>query len=120
MSISNLQNRIATLTATVNRTKQQSVSLATAHSKIENKTVSKLHRMILDSPFSVEIYGNKTLPKFAEFVAALKPSETSLYSEYAAYQTLKRMGDALAKSKETPKEKIAKKVDVQNKNVAKK
>jgi hypothetical protein len=120
MSILKTIAKKETLIATENRTRKQNISLATAWSKLENRTLSNLYKMIKNNPYSVDVYGFQTLPTFNEFCAAIKPNETRLYSEYVAFLTLGRMGAEKVKANMSKVEKTAVKVAKQNKAIAKK
>jgi hypothetical protein len=120
MSILKMIAKKDLLISTENRTRKQNVSLATAWSKLENRTLSNLYKAINNNPYSVDVYGFKTLPTFNDFCAAIKPNETRLYSEYVAFLTLGRMGAEKVKANMTNAEKTAVKVARQNKATAKK
>ena len=106
--------KIEELKAVENRTAMQSVYLANAVHKIENKSMSKVYRSVCENEYAVEIYGSEKLPTFKEFCGAMKQNETGLYSVYAGLIALKRLRP------QTAKEKTAAKVARQNKTAAKK
>ncbi len=108
------------LIAIENRTAQQNVSLATAWSKLENRTMSNLYKMIKMNPYSLDVYGFDKLPVFNDFCKAVKPNETKLYSEYVAFQTLARMGKDRKKAEMSNVEKTKVKAARQSKSTAKK
>jgi hypothetical protein len=93
MSIAKIQARIEALKGQETRKRKETVSLAAAVSKIEDKSPSKLWRKVQESPYSVEIYGLEALPEFKEWLTELisKPTKSGLYSEYGAFSALARM-----------------------------
>ena len=107
-------SRIEALKGIENRTAMQSVYLANATHKIENKTMSKVYRSVCESPYAAEIYGSDVLPSFKDFCGEMKQNESQLYSVYQGFMTLKRLRPI------TNVEKTAKKAARQNKNAAKK
>lgn len=110
----NVISKIETLQAIENRTSMQSVYLANAVHKVENKSMSKVYRAVCESPYAAEIYGSDVLPSFKDFCAAMKQNESQLYSVYQGFMTLKRLRPV------SNVEKAAKKAARQNKNTAKK
>lgn len=111
----NVIAKIEELKAVENRTAMQSVYLANAVHKIENKSMSKVYRSVCENEYAVEIYGSKTLPTFKVFCGAMKQNETGLYSVYAGFMALKRLRANTAIGK---KEAAAAKVKRQNKKNA--
>lgn len=95
-TIKTIQARIEALSKKEDRTRKEAVSLATAHSKIEDKSPSKLWRKIQESPYALEIYGGDALPSFAEWLTELssKPTKSGFFSEFNAFQALARIGTA--------------------------
>ena len=93
MSNSKINARIEVLTAIANRTKSQSIFLAIASAKIDNKTASQRFNQIQKSPFLLEILGDCPLPTYAEFCAELpvKKDGSQLYSEIDAFRVLGRI-----------------------------
>lgn len=93
MSNSKINSRIEVLTAIANRTKQQSIYLASASCKIDNKTASQRFNQVQKSPFLAEILGDCPLPTYAEFCAELpiKKDGSQLYSEVDAFRVLGRI-----------------------------
>jgi hypothetical protein len=106
--------KIEALKGIENRTAMQSVYLANATHKIENKTMSKVYRSVCESPYANEILDGAKMPTFNEFCKAMKPNESRLYSVYQGFLTLKKF------RKVTNVEKAAKKAARQNKATAKK
>lgn len=100
--------KIEELKTVEKRTTMQSVYLANAVHKIENKTLSKVYRSVCESEYAAEIYGSKTLPTFNVFADKIKKSETGLYSVYQGFLTLKalRANTAIGK-KEAASAKVA-------------
>lgn len=94
-TIKTIQARIEVL-SNKERNTREAVSLATAHSKIEDKSPSKLWRKVQESPYSLEIYGGEALPAFADWLTELtsKPTKSGFFSEYLAFQALARIGKA--------------------------
>lgn len=111
----NVISKIETLQAIENRTSMQSVYLANAVHKVENKTLSKVYRAVCESPYAAEIYGSKTLPTFNEFADKMKKNESGLYSVYQGFLTLKALRANTSVGK---KEAAAAKVARQNKKNA--
>jgi hypothetical protein len=93
MSNSKINSRIEVLTAIANRTKSQSIYLASASCKIDNKTASQRFNQIQKSPFLLEILGDCPMPTYAEFCAELpiKKDGSQLYSEIDAFRVLGRI-----------------------------
>ncbi len=85
------------------------VKLANVTDKIENKTASKVYKNCIASPEIKNILGSNKIPTFAEFLTKLpqKPS----YSNWIGFLTL---------AKFNTKNELKKKIDRQNKIVAKK
>lgn len=104
--------KIEELKAVETRTAMQSVYLANAVHKVENKTLSKVYRSVCESEYAAEIYGSKTLPTFNEFADKMKKNESGLYSVYQGFLTLKALRANTAIGK---KEAAAAKVKRQNK-----
>jgi len=93
MSNSKINNRIEVLTAIENRSKQQSIYLASASAKIDNKTASQRYNQISKSPFLAEILGDCPMPSYYDFLMELpvKKDDSKLYSEIDAFRTLGRI-----------------------------
>lgn len=85
------------------------VKLANVTDKIENKTASKVYKNCIASPEIKNILGSNKIPTFAEFLTKLpqKPS----YSNWIGFLTF---------AKFNTKNELKKKIDRQNKIVAKK
>jgi hypothetical protein len=93
MSNVKINARIEVLTAIANRTKMESIYLASASCKQDNKTASQRFNQIQKSPFLSEILGDCPMPSFNEFCAELpiKKDGILLYSESDAFRTLGRI-----------------------------
>jgi hypothetical protein len=93
MSNSKINSRIEVLSAIANRTKSQSIYLASASAKIDNKTASQRFNQVQKSPFLAEILGGYPMPTYAEFCAELpiKKDGSQLYSEIDAFRTIGRI-----------------------------
>ena len=93
MSNSKINSRIEVLTAIESRTKSQSIFLASASCKIDNKTASQRFNQVQKSPFLAEILGDCPMPTYAEFCAELpvKKDGSQLYSEIDAFRVLGRI-----------------------------
>ena len=100
MSNSKINARIESLTAIENRTKSQSIYLASASCKIDNKTASQRFNQISKSPFLAEILGDCPMPSYNEFCAQLpaKQDDIKLYSEVDAFRVLGRIAKAFDKA----------------------
>ncbi len=85
------------------------VKLANVTDKIENKTASKVYKNVIASPYASQIVGKSKMPTFVEFVAKLKVKDT--YSNWDGFNCL---------AKFNTKNELKKKIDRQNKIVAKK
>jgi hypothetical protein len=99
MSNAKINARIESLTAIANRSKMESIYLASASCKIDNKTASQRFNQVQKSPFLNEILGDCPLPTFNEFVAELpiKKDGVLLYSESDAFRTLGRISKKYVK-----------------------
>jgi hypothetical protein len=85
--------RIEVLSAIENRSKQQSIYLASASCKIDNKTASQRYNQISKSPFLAEILGDCPMPSYYDFLMELpvKKDGSQLYSEIDAFRTIGRI-----------------------------
>jgi N-glycosylase/DNA lyase len=92
-----------------NKTTFDFVKLANVTDKIENKTISKVYKVVTSSVYAKNIVGKSKIPTFAEFVAKMKVKDS--YSNWDGYLCL---------SKFNIKEATAKKVARQNKATSKK
>jgi hypothetical protein len=92
-----------------NKTIFDFVKLANVSDKIENKTISKVYKNVISSPYAKTILGGSKTPTFAEFVAKMPVKDS--YSNWNGYLCL---------AKFNIKNQTAKKVQRQNKQTAKK
>lgn len=92
-----------------NKTTFDFVKLANVTDKIENKTLSKVYKNVIASPYATNIVGKSKMPTFKEFAEKMKVKDT--YSNWDGYLCL---------SKFNVKNETAKKVARQNKATAKK
>ena len=92
-----------------NKTIFDFVKLANVHDKLENKTLSKVYKNVISSPYASQIVGKSKMPSFKEFAEKMKVKDN--YSNWDGYLLL---------SKFNVKNELAKKVIRQNKKEAKK
>lgn len=85
------------------------VKLANVTDKIENKTLSKVYKNVIGSPYASQIVGKSKMPTFKEFAEKMKIKDS--YSNWDGYLCL---------SKFNIKNETAKKVARQNKATSKK
>jgi len=106
-SISKVQNTITVLTAKDGKTSFDFVRLANATQKLDDKSASKLYKIVTNHELASDILGKSTMPSFKAFAAQLPKKQ--FFSTYDAFMTLRKFNKVA-----TTKAKVAK----QNKVVA--
>lgn len=98
MSFKKSLQTVSDLSNKENRTKQESIRLANADYKVENRSLSKVYKEVTGSKYAAEILGSYPVPSFAEFAARMKPKE--YYSTYEGFLCLSKFNLAqVAKNK---------------------
>jgi len=106
-SISKVQSTITVLTAKDGKTSFDFVRLANATQKLDDKSASKLYKIVTNHALASDILGKSAMPSFKAFAAQLPKKQ--FFSTYDAFMTLRKFNKVA-----TTKAKVAK----QNKVVA--
>ena len=95
------------LTAKIDKTTFDYVKLANVTDYIEDKSPSKIYKVVIESVFCKDILGQSKIPTFAEFLTKLPTKQ--YFSRFDGYKTLAKFNVA---------NELGKKVAKQNKKIA--
>lgn len=101
-SISKVQNTITVLTAKDDKTSFDFVRLANATQKLEDKSASKLYKVVTSHELASDILGKSTMPSFKAFAAQLPKKE--FYSTYDAFMTLRKFNKVEKQQRKTARQ----------------
>lgn len=108
-SMTKLVNSYNSLLEKENKTSLDFARLANAEQRIEDKTASKVYKVVTSSKYLNDILGGADVPTFKQFIEKLPQKLT--YSNYDGFMCLRKFNTS---------ETLAKKVARQNKATAKK